>query len=539
MARLGAHVGRITGLALVVLFTATIAWREPVNAGSSAQMANPKAKLGGTLVAGAIFGLEPKTLNPNIRQDDGALRVAALIHVSLVATDFVNNTGIHPALAESWETAPDGLRYTFHLVRNAKWHDGKPVTSADVKWTFDTIIKEKGGAVRYFENVSAIGAPDSYTVVLRLNKPDATLLGNLGTWTAPFILPKHVNEGKEWLQNPANDHPVGAGPFKFVQWVKGSHVIVEANPDFYRGRPAIQRVIMRFYNLPSLITAYETGEVKYVYELFPFSEINRFKRDPKYQIDFHYRGLSSAMLVNTKKKPYDDVRVRRALSMAIDRTEVSRRVFGGAAPVNAGAMPFSWARTDQYRMKFDPVEAEKLLDEAGVKRGSDGVRFRTTISHSGVMSWPDMILVVQEMWKKMGVELSIEAMDFPALLSKVGEKRDFDLATFNIIIAHEPGELCRFVCSDGDRNWGGYANPKVDELFERAKRVSSQAERKKAYDEVQKLLVDDEPRIFLIEFPYHQPIWSVVKDPFWAKDLSSKPNNNYQGLLYSYLGEGR
>lgn len=527
-----APLGFVVVLALlVVMFAGPIVGV----AGPSGGLANPSAKLGGTLISGAIFGLEPKTLNPNIRQDDGALRIAALIHVSLVVTDFVNNTGVHPALAEKWEVSPDGKRYTFTLVRNATWHDGKPVTSADVKWTFDTIIKEKGGSVRTFDEVTSITTPDPYTVVMTLRNSDATLLGNLGTWTAPFILPKHVYDGKDWLQNPDNDRPVGAGPFKFVQWVKGSHVILEANSNFYRGRPALQRFIMRFYSLPNLVTAYEAGEVKYAYELFPFSEIFRFKRDPRYAIDFHYRGLTSSGVFNTKKKPLDEVRVRRALSMAIDRQEISRRVFNGTAPANAGGMPFNWARTDQYQVRFDAAAAERILEEAGLRRGADGVRFRITMTQTGAMSSGDMTLVIQEMWRRIGVELVVEAMDFPSLLAKAS-KGDFDLAFNNTIISHEPGELCRFVCSDGDRNFGKYSNPRLDELFEKARGTPNQAERKKLYEDVQRILVEDVPRLLIVEFPYHQPIWAEVKDPFWTKSLSEKPNNNYQGFLYTYMG---
>jgi peptide/nickel transport system substrate-binding protein len=521
---------------LIALLLAIVSVPASGVAGPSSQLANPSARVGGTLISGAIFGLEPKTLNPNIRQDDGALRIAALMHVSLVATDFVHNTGVHPALAEKWQVSPDGKRYTFTLVRNATWHDGKPVTSADVKWTFDTIIKEKGGPLRTFEDVTSITTPDPYTVVMTLRNSDATLLGNLGTWTAPFILPKHIYEGKDWLQNPANDQPVGAGPFKFVQWVKGSHIILEANQNFYRGRPALQRFIMRFYSLPNLVTAYEAGEVRYAYELFPFSEIFRFKREPKYVIDFHYRGLTSSALFNTKRKPMDDVRVRRALSMAVDRAELSRRIFNGTAPPNPGGMPFNWARTDQHQIRFDAAAAERLLEEAGYRRGADGVRFKLTMTQTGAMSSGDMTVVIQEMWRRIGVELAAESMDFPSLLAKVGEKKDFDIAMNNTIISHEPGELCRFVCSDGDRNFGQYANSRLDELFDRAKRTPNQADRKRLYEDAQRILVEDVPRLLIVEFPYHQPIWAEVKDPFWTKTLAEKPNNNYQGFLYTYLG---
>jgi peptide/nickel transport system substrate-binding protein len=500
-------------------------------------LANPEARAGGTLVAGAIFGLEPRSLNPNIRQDDGALRLAALIHQTLVTTDFVHNTGVHPSLADRWEISPDGLTYTFHLNPNAKWHDGMPVTAEDVKWTYDTIRSQNGGTVRFFAEVDTIEAADQHTVVIRMKNTDASLLGNLGTWNAPFILPKHVYEGQDWLTAAANENPVGSGPFRFVSWQKGSHHIVEANEEFFRGRPAIQRIVTRFYNLPNLITAFETGEVKFVYELLPFSELVRLKRDPNLEIDFHYRGLSSQIQFNLRREPFDDERVRRALAMAVDRTDVSGRVFNDLAPLNASQMPFSWARTDQFDVPRSHEAAEKLLDEAGLPRGSDGVRFRTTMSLAPVMSWPDMATVVVEQWRSIGVEVQIESMDFPALLARVGEQKNFDMVGHNVIIGHEPGELCTFVCSNGARNWGGYNNPRVDELVGKGRRVTDQAERKALYTEMQQLLMDDMFRIYLVEFPYHQPIWAEVNAPFWDSALAGKPSNPYQGFLYTYIGE--
>ena len=519
----------LSAIALFALSGAVDAQQQP--------LANPDAEAGGTLVVGAVFGLEPRSLNPNIRQDDGALRLAAMIHQQLVTTDFVHNTGVHPGLADRWEISPDGKTYTFFLNPAAKWHDGKPVTSQDVKWTYDTIREEQGGTVRFFEGVEAIEAPDPHTVVLRLEAVDASLLGNLGTWNGPFILPKHIYEGQDWLTAPANENPVGSGPFRFVSWQKGSHVIVEANDDFFRGRPAIQRIVTRFYNLPNLITAFETGEVQFVYELLPFSELTRLAADPKYRIDIHYRGLSSQIQFNVRNAPFDDVRVRRALALAVDRNEVSDRVFSGLAPVNASQMPFSWARTDEFDMAFDPQEAERLLDKAGLPRGSDGVRFRTTLSLAPVMSWPDMATVVIDQWKRIGVEVQIESMDFPSLLARVGEQKNFQLVGHNVIISHEPGELCTFVCSNGARNWGGYNNAEVDELVERGRGVNDQGERKAIYEQMQRVLMDDSFRIYLIEFPYHQPISADVRSPFWEEALAGKPSNPYQGFLYTHLAE--
>jgi len=199
-------------------------------------------------------------------------------------------------------------------------------------------------------------------------------------------------------------------------------------------------------------------------------------------------------------------------------------------------MPYSWARTDKFDIAYNPKEAERLLDEAGLPRGSDGVRFRTKLALAPVMSWPDMATVVVEQWKRIGVEVQIESMDFPSLLARVGEQKNFEMAGNNVIIAHEPGELCAAVCSDGGRNWAGYNNPQVDQMIESGRRATDQAQRKGIYEDLQRVLMGDMFRIYLIEFPYHQPIWAEVKSPFWDKALAGKPSNPYQGFLYTYIG---
>lgn len=495
--------------------------------------------VGGTLVAGALSGMEFKSLNPNFRRDDGSLRAAALIYCQLVSTDYTHATGTYPDLADSWEISPDASEYTFHLVQNAKWHDGQPLTSADVVWSYNEIKDKKGGAVEYVADIKTIEAPDPYTVKITLNKPDAAFITNQGLFYGPRIMPKHLYEGTDWTTNPNNDKPVGCGPFKFVEWEKGSHLTVEANPDFYRGRPHLDRIIVRFYSLENLISALQAGEVKFSYENFPFSEVENLVKDPKYAVDPTGISLLYWFGFNFSKKPFDDVRVRQAFAAAINPDEISKRASNGWLPPNYGMMPESWALDPTLVYKHDPEKAKQLLDEAGLKPDANGVRLRAKITLAAVMSFPEAIAVIQQELKDVGIELTIESMDFAAYSEKVTKNRDFEIATGGGNAGPDPSNFDPFVKTGGFRDIMGYSNPKVDELLTHARSTGDKEARKKDYVEVQKLLLEDMPRVPFLKDVQAFPYWSQVKNLYFNKSVTGKPSNPDYGFLYTYLEGGQ
>ena len=184
-------------------------------------------KYGGTMIV--ALNTEPKTLNTADIYDNMAMRITRNIATRLVKYDMGFN--IIPDLAESWEISPDSKEYTFHLVRNAVWTDGVKTTSADVKYTLETIIAEKHFQWEEIADIERIETPDDYTVKIFLKVPNVVLLARLcDVFGDAFImLPKHLYEGTDWSTNPYNEKPVTNGPFKFVEWVKGSHITIEAN----------------------------------------------------------------------------------------------------------------------------------------------------------------------------------------------------------------------------------------------------------------------------------------------------------------------
>jgi peptide/nickel transport system substrate-binding protein len=477
-------------------------------------------------------------LNPNFRRDDGSLRVAANIYCYLVAADIANKTGVYPALAERWESSPDASEHTFYLAPNAKWHDGQPVTSADVAWTFQETIDKKGAAYDYLQHVKSIETPDDQTVKITLDGPDAGFVTSMGITYGPVIMPKHLYEGTDWATNEYNDQPVGCGPFKFVEWVKGSHLTVEANPDFYLGRPNLDRIVTRFYQLESLINAFEAGEIKYSYDLFPANEINRLKDDPKYRFDIYYPSLTMWLGFNTKVEPWDDKNVRKAIAHAIDREEMNTRVYAGLAPANFGTAPKGWSYDDSVEFTHDPALAEKMLDEAGYPRGPDGVRFRSSMQLAVEMGWGDMAQVMVQQLKDIGVELTLDSMDWAAFSQSVLGSDDYVMQSGGGYAGPDPTQFYDLSVVTGSF-WNnlGYSNPEVDELAKQARSTPDVEERKKLYSEIQKILLDEVPRFNIVEYPYHQPVWSEYKNLWWEPSLVGKPWVMNQSFLYTYLDQ--
>jgi peptide/nickel transport system substrate-binding protein len=198
---------------------------------------------GGTLIY--AYGNEPQHLNPTSRYQEAALRLASFLFGKLVTLNHANGDTIIPDLAESWEVSDDASVYTFHLRENAVWHDGTPVTSKDVKWTFEKVVEWKGFQWAIYAGIDSIEEIDDKTVKITLQAPNGGFLYMMGSWYSPAILPAHLYDvDVDWNENEWNRKPIGTGPFKFVDWIPGSHITLEANEDYYLGRPYLDKVVM-------------------------------------------------------------------------------------------------------------------------------------------------------------------------------------------------------------------------------------------------------------------------------------------------------
>ena len=467
-------------------------------------------KIGGTLVAS--IGSEPTTLNLDITTDFYPYVVGGPIY-SKLATLGPDGAPV-PDLAKSWTISDDGKTYTFNLNTGVKWHDGQPFSSEDVKFTFEKILGVyHGSGQSIFKRVASIAAPDPNTVVVTLSEPYNaffTFIARDGR-----ILPKHIYEKGAVLENPANVKPVGTGPFRFVAWNRGSDITLERNPDYFvKGQPYLDKIVFKIIpDASARIEALESGEVDYLpaYDLQPAS-IERLRKSQEITVTSKGHESWSAiteLMFNEDKAPFNDVRVRRALTQAIDRQFIVEKAGFGLNKVATG--PFSsemaWAYTpDVHIYAYDPKEAERLLDEAGVKRGADGVRFRTKLgAFRGVDTFAKTAEIVANQLKAIGVEVQVTILDRATALPQVYNTREYDMFIHSLTTGPDPaiGVERQYVSTNirpsPFTNAAGYRNPQVDKLFADAAVAKSREERAALYKAVQKIIVDEAPLVWLFE----------------------------------------
>ncbi|WP_162186195.1 ABC transporter substrate-binding protein [Amycolatopsis jejuensis] len=462
---------------------------------------------GGTADSVTIpFTPEPKSLNPDWQNDTGAWYPAGNIYSRLVDLDWGATAGIvaYPDLAKSWDTSPDGKTYTFHLREGVKWHDGKPLTSADVVYTYQT-IQEKRYPLAQYLNGATITAPDPQTVVIAFAKPNVAfvpLLAQASNWYGA-ILPKHLYEGTDWTKNPANTQPVGTGPFKFVSWQRGGQVSLEANPDYFLGAPKVKKLnLVVVTNAQVAMAGFQSGQYPFVADnlLSNYQQIKQLEsgggdttvvRTPSLYGRDVYFNLRNSILA--------DLRVRQAISYGIDRDAINRTAFAGLWPpdYNAGISSFAeYLNKDAQFPHFDLAKAKQLLDESGHPAGPDGTRFTLRLTNYPSTDSTLIAQVLVEQFKAMGIAVKWQQFDLTTWLTKLGTG-DFDLSTYYVRYGPDPAAYAEHFGTGGPRNFTKYSNQKVDALLAQAGSTTDVATRKQLYNEVQTQLVADVPYVNL------------------------------------------
>lgn len=469
-------------------------------------------RYGGTFVF--AIGANPETLNPAITTGVEALAVACKMFNGLVYLDRDWNP--QPELAAAWTVARDGLRIVFKLQPNVRWHDGKPFTAADVKFTMEEVLAKFHPRTRLaFANVEGVDAPDPLTVVVRFKNAYAPFLQQM-TCQEAAILPKHLYEGGDILKHPRNnDQPIGTGPFRWGRWVRGDFIELTRNDQYFRpGLPYLDKMVAKIMpDASARVLALEAGEVDYLQSFFLLKqEVARLRQNSAVQVkqDTDLPG-NFLLFFNTQRKPLDDRRVRQALAMGLNRRQVlEQAVFGlGAVGRSAIHVNLKWAynpAVDYTKLyPYDPARANALLDQAGHRRGADGTRFRLRLVYNVAQAgFGAMAEIARNNWKALGVEVSAEPVEFQVTLDKVFAKRDYDVSLQPYTTAGDPaiGIARAYVTMNEGRpftNPTGYSNPKVDELFTQAATVPAREERRKLYFEVQRIIAEDLPTLNLID----------------------------------------
>jgi peptide/nickel transport system substrate-binding protein len=441
-----------------------------------------------------IIESSPTNLDPRVGQDAQSQRIYNLIFDDLLSRG--DHLDVAPGLAERWEI-PDPRTYIFHLHHDVKFHDGRPLTSRDVKWTFDSLLtgKIRSTKTATYRFVDRIDAPDEFTVIFHMKEPDAALLWNISA-SAIGIVP--YASGDEMTA-----HPIGSGPFKFVSAETDREVIVERNGDYWGEKPKLASV--RFAVVPDATTrALElrkgSGDVT-INSLTPDTVLT-LERDPALAVERAPGTVLAYLGFNLRDPILKDARVRQAIAYALDRRPMIEYLWRGEAQPARSILPAqSWAYNgDVPPYDHDPARAEALLDAAGYP-AVNGVRFHITMKTSTDENTRLMVAVMQQQLREVGIALDIRSFEFATFFSDVTHGA-FQLYGLRWIGGNEDPDIFT-LCFHSSRfppngaNRGFYSNPRVDALIDQGRREVDAAKRKPVYAELQSILAEDLPYIDL------------------------------------------
>jgi len=444
-----------------------------------------------------VFLIEssPTSLDPRIGTDAQSEHIDELLFDGLVARD--TSFRFVPALAESWQQT-DPLTLVFHLRHGVRFHNGAALTSRDVISTIDSmrlgkIISPKGAS---YASVDHLDAPDDFTVIFHLKRPDNFLLTNLSTG-AMGIVP--ANSDKNFWR-----HPIGTGPFRFVSQQMDQNVVVERNPAAWQHAPAIERI--RFSVVPDAITAVlelQKGSADVAVNFLPMDALPELARNPRLQVSSVAGTQIQYLGFNLRDPLLKDVRVRQAISCAIDRNLIIRTLQRGHGSVAESMLPAShWAfNSNVERYDYDPARARRLLDAAGFHADASGTRLSLTMKTSTDEGTRLLAAVLQQQLASVGVRLEIRSYEYATFYSDV-TRGAFQLYSLRWIGGNEQPDIFSYAFSTArfspkGANRGHYSNPQLDALLDDAAASADQSARKRDYDAAQRILAHDLPAINL------------------------------------------
>jgi peptide/nickel transport system substrate-binding protein len=438
-----------------------------------------------------VIDTSPTNLDPRIGTDGSSEHIDSLIFDALVRKD--EHYGMTPALAERWEWR-DPLTCIFHLRGGVRFHDGRLLTSQDVKWTLDSITQGKVTTIKAaaYATWASVEAPDAQTLIVHLKKPDNAMLLNVSDG-AFGVVP--AGSGRDFWK-----HPIGSGPFMFVSQEQDRDVLLRRAPLYWRALPKISSI--RFNVVPDAITRaleLQKGSADVEINALPADMLAPLARNPRLRVISGPGSQVMYTVMNTRDPRLRDPRVRRAIAEAIDRPLIISSLYAGHARLAESVLPPEhWAWTnDVDQHAYAPAQANALLDQAGYKRGPDGIRFHLTIKTSTDETARLVAVVMQQQLAQIGVALDVRSYEFATFYSDV-TKGAFQLAPLRWVGGNEAPDIFRYAYATASfpphgANRGYYSNAAVDALLAHAAIVSDQASRKRDYVAVQQALARDLP----------------------------------------------
>ncbi|MFT4191367.1 MAG: ABC transporter substrate-binding protein [Comamonas sp.] len=477
---------------------------------AQAQSASPGAAAspvaGGTLRYGVP--LEPTTLVSFLDTKTDNRAISGKITEGLLRYD--RDFKPQPLLATAWQVSADGLRYTFTLRQGVKFHDGHDFTSADVRYSLLT-QKARGPRGRItLANLAEVLTPDPHTAVLVLARPAPYLLQSLSAAEFP-IVPAHVYGDGDPLASPNTTRPIGTGPFVFEQWVRGSHIVLRKNPDYWRaGHPLLDRVVYRILpDRAALSAALEAGEIDAA-EGVAVADLQRLQDNPKLAVDDDYDGfLNNAYFLefNVRTPALARPEVRQAIAHAIDRRFLRDTVYYRRTRIVNSPVPDilrDYYDDSTFRYDFDLARANALLDAAGHPRGADGTRFALRLSFIPGDA-RRAAAYIRTALSRVGIRVEVVDGDLPAYLARVYQAHDFDINYNGLGRLFDPTVgVQRFFWSEAVHkpipwvNAAQYENPRVDELFSQAAVETDPGRRAAQFKEIQQIVGRELPSFPLV-----------------------------------------
>ncbi|MGH7602996.1 MAG: peptide ABC transporter substrate-binding protein [Gemmatimonadaceae bacterium] len=481
---------------------------------------------GGTLVIAT--GGDPDVLIPLLASSIQATEITDLVFDRLAdigdSLNTLNDVGFTPHLADRWTWSPDSLSIAFHIDPRAKWHDGQPVRSGDVRFTFQSARDSTLGSqvASVITNIDSVTAPDSATAVFWFHQRTPEQFYD-ATYQMP-IMPEHIWKGiapSTWRASDAAKHPIGSGRFRFVRWTPRASVEIVADTANYRGAPKLGRVIWSIApDFNTAFTRFLGGEADVIETPRP-ENLAEVAKHPNLRVRA-YGGLGYFFTLFNLRDPanharphplFGDRELRRVLTMAVDRQSIVRSAFDSLGLPALGPTVRGYPTTDPNlaQIPFDPARAKQLLDSLGWKdTNGDGIRERKGRQLEFTLTAPSqskvrvqMATMIQEQLRQVGVKVNIEQIDFPVLIERE-HKRKFDAVMHAWSTQPSPGSARGSWGTAGSRaangnNYGSYESPVFDAYLDSALASFDLTARKAYFTRAYETIIGDAPAIWLVE----------------------------------------
>jgi peptide/nickel transport system substrate-binding protein len=452
------------------------------------------------------FDTSPTNLDARVGADQASGRVFDLVYAGLVK--FTPESGHAPDLAEKWEIAPDGKTLTFHLRPNLKFQDGRPLTAKDVEFTYTSMMAESFNSPKKsgYASVASFKAVDDRTFVITMNEPNAGMLDNLTVGIVP--------QGAD--ANAFKTKPIGAGPYKVVEFRPDDRVVLQGFDGYHGGAPKIRDVTIRIIpDATTRVLELRNGSIDFVLNAVPYDMVPRFTSGGEFQVIEEPGSAYQYLAFNMRDPILKDVRVRRAVAHGIDRERIVKDLLLGHGRIAESMLPAAhWAgATNLPTYPYDVNRAKQLLDEAG-RRDPDGdgpqPRFKLVYKTSTDAEANQQAQMIQQMLRQIGVEVEIQSNEFGTFLEDV-QKGNFQLFSLRRAGVADPDFYSAIFSQEAlppeGQNRGYYVNPELDRLLEQARATFDQGQRKQLYQQVQQTLATDLPYVSL----YHRANIAIMK----------------------------